>query len=753
EGVMRRLTSYCLLLTLSIPFCYGAMIRVRFAPLQMGEDPSNVLGLLLIYLLIAGPFFCAGLIICDAIQSARERVGSLYFFDLLGAGLGAIAVVLCMETLTVPGAIIALSVVSALSALLFALPDMPGPRALFKGLLALGLCWLLAMEALPRAREGKLDPPLAPSKELADLLAIPLKLEHSLWNPLARIDVSEAVPGRPTMGGAAPPNTPLRNIHSVFQDGSAPTFFIESKDPLVDMRFLRDFSAASGHVILEARGTQNVEEVAIGVGGGIDLLIALQYGVKQVTGVEINASTLKLLKEDFLEFSGGLAARSDVELVNAEGRHFARSSGRQFDLIQMSGVDTYTALSSGAYSLSETYLYTREGVDEFLDALRPGGVLSYSRIVFPNEPRESLRLAATALEALEGRGIENAESHIFILRGQSTALWASILVSPTPLESGVLTALREFAARNEYIVVFDPEEPRKNPFDDLLRTTPEQRPGFYANYPYQVRPSTDDEPFFFNFFKWKSLLEIGEYGGHAYSSKYPVGHLCLVLSLLQTVLLGGLFILRPLRSLPRVGMGGSTLAAFLFFAALGMGFIVVEIVLLQRYVLFLGHPTISLSTVLPTMLISAGLGSLTVRAGTDVHSRLRGLALWIPLAIVFAWLSSTYFLNALIAAGMGLRIAIAVLLLFPVGFVLGMAFPCGIRIISRDRPELVPWAWGINSFLTVFGSTAAVLLAMEFGFTSVMLAALPIYLVGILALMGGFRSAKNAVAVDQPSPG
>lgn len=745
ESTERRLVRYSLGLTLSVPLAYLALIHINFAPLGLAEDMSGAVALLLIYVLIALPFYFAGLAICEAIRGYSSDVGAVYFADLVGAGLGVLLAVRAMEPLTGPGALMVIAAGGGLAAMAFALAR-PKPALIGRGVVGLLLAAGILHWIYPAAKAGQIDPPLAPTKELAMMPAF-VGVDESVWNPLARIDITAPVMTEPTMGGAFPPGLPKENIRGIFQDGSAPTLFMEWDGKLESMRFLRDASAAAGHVALEARGKTGTETMAIGVGGGIDLAIALQFGVKRVTGVEINSSTRRLLEETYADFSGGLVARDDVELVNAEGRHFARSSGRKFDLIQMSGVDTYTALSTGAYTLSESYLYTLDAVEEFLGALKPGGVLSYSRIVFAEAPRETLRLALTAREALERRGIADPASHIFVLYG---GRWAELLVSETAFEPGVIKALHSLVERNGYKILFDPSAPTGGPFDEGLRAEGAARAAFFEDYPYMVEPATDDKPFFFNYFKWGDLKKTEQYGGHAYEQKYPIGHLCLLLSLVQTVLLGAFFILRPLRKLeegPERGHSGR-LAVFGYFVALGLGFIGIEVVLLQRFVLFLGHPTWSLVVVLPTLLIAAGLGSLTMRPNTDARARLRRLLWGIPLAIVFALFISGPPLSVFLGQSLAMRFALSVLFLAPVGFILGMAFPAGIALVDERAPELVPWAWAINSFATVFGSTATVLLAMDFGFTAILVAMIPLYALGILALL---RSPALGARPEEPS--
>lgn len=740
----RRLARAALGLAVATPLCYALITRVRFAPLQLGTHPEEALSLLLIYGLIVVPFFFGGLVICEAIRSFRGHVGSVYFADLAGAAAGAVAAVALLEPLTGPGAIVAMAIAAAVGAIAFELAALreggAGVRRAMLGNALYGV--LLAALVLPWARAGHLDPPLAPSKEAVNAFQL-MPRELTVWNPIARIDVTKPGRLRPTMGGAMPPDTPELTVRALFQDGSAPTLFLAGEPSPEELSFLGGACAASGHLVLRERGRTGVEELVIGVGGGIDLLIGLHWKAARITGAEINSTTIDLLRNHYSHFTGGLAARPEVELVNAEGRHFVRKTERTFDLIQLSGVDTYTALASGAYVLSESYLYTFEGVRDLLRRLRPGGVLSYSRIMFPEAPRETLRLVATGVEALEDLGVDRPADCVWVA---GEGLWAAVLISRQPFEPGVLEALREFCERNHYDVLYDPGAPRKNAFDDLVRRPRPEREAFYASYPYRVRPATDDRPFFFNYFKWDWLRRTDGYQGHPYNLDYPVGTLCLLVTLAQTILLGALLILYPVRRVQAPGKALAAFCGFFYFAALGIGFITVEIVLMQQLVLFLGHPTYSVTTVLPAMLLFAGLGSLSVRPATRPGRRLAWLAIAVPAAIVGVWWVATHGLGGLLHWPFWARVGVAVALIAPVALVLGMAFPTGVRVLEHRAPALVPWAWAVNGFTTVLGSTLAVLLAMETGFSIAMLGMAPLYLLGIAAL--GVVAARGARGGD-----
>lgn len=746
ENADGLIAGYAFAAAVTTPLCYLMMTRVFFDPQRITSEPLQLVSLLLIYAIIAVPFFCAGLAICAAISSYRSNVGSVYFADLLGAGCGALAVPLFLEPLGGPGLIFALGMVFGVSAACFWLSQTIGsasPLAAVRVLGVLGLVGLVAWWALPVARTDAFDPGLAPSKEMAPLQQHKM-LEVTRWSPLARIDVSQEGTIVPMMGGVFRAGTPAHPLRMIFQDGAAPTMLIKHEAEPGKMDFLLHSTTGAGFPVLRTRGIAAPDVLAVGVGGGVDLQIALAHGAKHVTGAEINAVTLDLLQHRYADYVGGLPTDPKVELVHAEGRHFARdavASGRRFDLIQLSGVDTYTALSSGAYALSESYLYTQEAVRDFLAAVTDEGVVSYSRFVFPDQPRETLRLAATAVAALEATGVSDAYRHLFILYGdQGPFHWATLLIAKKALGDEALAAARTFCKDNGFTVLFDPATAGSTKFDDCLRRDAAARAEFFAGYAYDVSPALDERPFFFNFFKWSSLWKKGDYGGHTYRDSYPVGLLLLLVALVQTVLLGALFILRPLSGLERGLRDRTTRAALIYFSALGIGFIALEIALMQKLVLFLGHPTYAMTLVLPAMLIAAGLGALTVRPRTRPRARLRVLAIAAPILIVASWWVVTYGLEAFLAASFLVRATLVTATLFPVAFVLGMAFPTAIRLIADERPELVPWAWAVNGFTSVLGSTGAVVLAMQTTFSTVILTVAAIYAVGMVVILLGFRT-------------
>ncbi len=505
---------------------------------------------------------------------------------------------------------------------------------------------------------------------------------------------------------------------------------------------------ASTAAVWEARQTRAdavpAKVLVIGVGGGIDVLMALLKGAASVIGAEVNPAMLALLTDRYREYSGNLAGDPRVTLVNAEGRAFVRSSQDRFDVIQLSGVDTYAALSSGAYSVAEAYLYTVEAFADFLERLNPGGFVQVSRF-YVDPPRETLRLAAIAAQALRSRGVAEPWRHILIMSG---ALWASVVVSERVIEEGEVAAVRAFAEREGYAMAFDPLRPSDKPFDHLLRGSDAERAEFQATYPYRVDPVTDDAPFFFNYFRWSNVPSIfGMTGRFVYTMPVPVGHVILLLTLLVTAVLATIGIRRPSRQLA-ITRNSERRRFATYFACLGIAYLFIELAFLQRLTLFLGHPTYALSVVLAGMLISSGLGSAVCRS---VRVSPRVVLPIAAIAAVVSGIAAGSILPQFLGLPFAGRVALALAMITPVGFLMGMPFPIGLERLRAVSAHAVPWGFGVNAFFTVIASTLAVILAMDFGFTTLFVIGALCYGLAALVLPGD-TAAEDAAANAAVAP-
>jgi hypothetical protein len=384
-------------------------------------------------------------------------------------------------------------------------------------------------------------------------------------------------------------------------------------------------------------------------------------------------------------------------------------------------------------------VYTAEAFDDYLSHLTAAGCVSISRLAV-DPPRETLRLALTAREALERHGVDEPERHIAVLRAR---VWGTTLLCKAPLSAEALLRLRSFAGEHGYLLEFDPDQTRSGPFSDALRKHGDEKSAFLAAYPFDVRPATDEAPFFFDYYKWRDAPGVvGLAAEHPYASKVPIGHGLLLITLIVTSILAALGIVWPVRGLRgRANQGQSTI----YFAGLGVGYLLVEVGLVQRLTFLLGHPTYALTVVLGTLLVSSGLGSAVVDRFAFTSSRL-GFA--VVAAVGFTYAVSRWAVPHCLDLPWSARLVVAISLIVPVGFVLGMPFPSGIRRLCGGRAESVTWSFAVNGFFTVIATSFAPLLAMVQGFSALFLAAAAAYAVAFLMLAQDQRNVPVPRASD-----
>jgi hypothetical protein len=432
--------------------------------------------------------------------------------------------------------------------------------------------------------------------------------------------------------------------------------------------------------------------------------------------------------------------------VVAEGRSFLRSRDDRYDLIEINSVDTLSALSTGAYVLSESFLYTADAVGDYLDHLQPMGIFAMvvGDLDTPQQPpRHTLRLASVVRRALEERGVKEPWRHVMVVSSPGSLPLTHTLVRNEPFGPEDVARVAAFAEQEGFRFWHRPDRPLRSDTSRILTRPARELEGFYDRHPLNLESTTDDSPFFFNFYKWRTLLKAETYGELGYQRTLATGQIVLVVMLVQSIVFASLLILLPLRRVPR-GSGGTPRQrrAFLgYFTALGLGFILLEISFIQRFVLFLGYPTYSLTVVLFSLLVFTGVGSyLTDRIHESFEAALpRRLGLL--LLMVGAYLVGLPLLfDALLGAPLSVRVLTAIGLLAPLGLVLGSFFPLGIRILERTNRQLVPWGWAVNGSATVVGTILAVMMGMTWSFSVVTLVAMAVYTVGVLGLVAVERA-------------
>ena len=485
--------------------------------------------------------------------------------------------------------------------------------------------------------------------------------------------------------------------------------------------------------------------LVLGAGAGGDVLQALYHRAARVDAVELNPQVVDLVERQFAGFSGRPYSQPGVSLNIGEAREFVAAGRERYDIIQVALLDSFGASSAGLHALSESFLYTVEAMQRFMAHLAPDGVLSITRWVnLP--PRDTLKLFATAVVALERDGVRDPAARIVLIRSWKTA---TLVVKNGEVTMEDVARLREFCRLRGFDLVWYPgmhpeEADRYNRLDrpyfheGAIALLGPQRDNFIERYKFDIAPATDDRPYFFNFFRWKTLPELLRLKDRGGLPLLEWGYPLVVATFAQALLGSAVLILLPLvwsqRAKPEDRRAGRLRTAA-YFAALGTGFMFVEIAFIQKFVLFLSHPLYAVAVVLFAFLLSAGLGSMaSQRVARLVRGELAPIALpviAIVLQIAGYLLALPGMFETLIGLPDAVRIALAVLLILPLGMCMGMPFPLGLQALSAQAPQLVPWAWGINACTSVTGAVLATLLAIHLGFISVLCAAAALYVLAV----------------------
>ncbi len=718
------------------------LVRLRVG---LTYSPRNLQLMLTIYALAALPFFAGGLVLTLAISRFASRINAVYAADLTGAAMGCLVLIPLLDRLGAPGVVLTAAALALAAAILFA------PRAARGRFAAIGAAVLVVPLAGQLTGVAGFDVIDTKGHQGDHVL-------FSKWNSFSRIGVYERPHGNWSLSTAY--EGPMPDTRYMDIDSAASTPILHAAPDLSNVQYLRyELTALAYH--LKSResgfGGQNSSALAnresqvpnpgftalvIGPGGGRDLLSALVFGARHVDGVEINPIIANdVMRDRFLEFSGGIYTNPRVRIVVDDGRSFVRRTTDRYDVIQASLVDTWAATAAGAYTLTENTLYTSEAFNDYLDHLNDDGVLTITRWVF-----DGLRLVSLAQQACAERGWAAAPRLAVVQHDRVL----TFLLKKTPFTPDEVARLRDVAAHLRFRVLYAPGPESDAPASDgdqadwvdgtdtadyaRLILTPD-REQFYAAYMHDVRPTTDDRPFFFHTTKLTDQFQVAF--GRSMLFGNGLSALLTLMGIAATLVV--LFVIGPLVAV-RAGGGAPTRGWFgwlVYFGALGAGFMLIEVSLLQRFVLLLGHPVYSLTVTLFSLLLGTGAGAAwSRRFDPATLRRTAGVALvGIAALAVVAVVSVAPLVTWAIPFSRGVRILIAVATLVPIGMVLGIPMPAGIRLLSARAPQLVTWAWGMNGALSVFGATVAMFIAMNWGFSATFVAASATYLVGLFALL------------------
>jgi spermidine synthase len=716
--------------------------RVPFNSLEMVWDLRQFWRLWAIYLLLALPFFSAGTAIGLALMSARREIHRIYRADLMGAGVGAIGVIALLFVTPPATALVLVGSLGLLAAGIAGLDRSLG--GMRKGSPLLVVAAVLSVWIWP---QGWLIPRRSEYKGLSKVLLVPAsEVIAESSSPLGQLSVvaSPRIPFRHAPGLSLDFPGDLPGQLGLFTDGDSMAAIDLDADVGGAVSYLDYLSSALPyHLLNEPR------VLILGAGGGGEILSALHHGARRVDAVEFNPQVVRLLDGVFATPSQSPYRHPRVRIHVEDARSFLARSQELFDLILVPPLDSSTVAAAGSRSASESYLYTVESLAQALSRLEPGGLVAVSAwLEVP--PRDSLKLFATAVTALEELGVAEAADHLAMIRSWSTS---TLVVSRRPLAPRQLEALRRFCRERSFDLVFYPgikteEVNRYNLLDAPYLAAGAQallgadRQGFYDRYKFDVQPATDDRPFFYHFFKWGVLPELLELRGRGGTPLVEWGYLIGVVTLVQALVAAVVLILLPLGALGSSGRSaGASMRVVGYFGALGLGFLMLEVIFIQKLTLFLGHPLYAVALVLAAFLVFAGLGSgssawceqaVRRRAWRIAGSELSAIELAILALVVLSLgylLLLPWVLRTAIHLPVMLKAVIALALLGPPAFLMGMPFPLGLERAAGLRPAWVPWAWGINGSASVVSAALTPILAIHLGLTKVVVLAAALYLV------------------------
>ncbi len=695
----RALPLLSLATALTILASYLLINFLPFDSFRVAWDRSQLAVLALHYLALAAPFFFGGMAVALLLRAFPNQAGRTYAVNLLGSALGCLLALAAPTPFGGEGTL----VLSAALALL-AVPGRPIRRPL--NLLSVPFLTLTLLELVLRASALPSllpDLRLSPYKSLSYALRYPdAETLYRRWNAFSRVDVvrSASVHSIPGLSYRYLASLPPQD--ALFVDGDDPSVILPP-DTHPDL-----FSYLPTSVAYRLR--PEARSLILEPRGGLDVVTALALGARQVTVTEVNPLIVQAVGPLYRDPRLHLA-------LEADRSYLRRTRGETYDIIVLSLTASYHPVGSGAYSLGEEYRYTVEAFEDALSHLAPGGLFVVTRWL-QETPSESLRAFALAVTALERSGADPAQQ-IVAFRGYQTM---TLLVRNGPFTPAELQTLRDFLAGRAFDLVYAPdlhleETNRYNVLPQAIYAqayrallTARPREAFYKAYPYDVRPPTDDRPFFGHYFKWSQAPQVLAELGKTMQPFGGAGYFVILALLVLALLAAGVLILLPVMVRARDTFSPKPAA---YFALIGLAYLFVEIPLIQRFILFLGNPAYAFTAVLFTLLLSSGLGS----------QRSERLPFRLALGgLVVLLLVAPLLLPPLFARMLGwpltLRLSATVLLLAPIGFFMGIPFPAGLRWVTRQESdeEIIPWVWAVNGAASVVAAILAALLALTVGF-------------------------------------
>jgi len=711
----------------------------------------GVASIILTFLLITIPFVFSGIAVSLVLTRFPKDVGKLYAFDLIGAAIGCILLWLFMRPLTGPGVVLAGAAIGGASAFVFAWEENKKKLFYISGFVTLTLVLMAVLQPHYRILEirwvkNAWGGPMAQKVDMTPMI--------ERWNSHASVTVFNTTQDTILGWGLSEtfkPDYIPKQLYLLIDAAAGTVITQYDNKPNKVKHFKYDVTSLAHHIRPES------DVLVIGVGGGRDILTSLMFNPKSVTGVEINADILDLVNSGQMgDFTGHLDLNPKVNFYNDEARSWVERSNKKFDIIQASLIDSWAATSAGAFVLTENSLYTREAWIEFINHLSDRGVLTMSRWWVRGQPGEMMRATSLAYSALRELGVKNPRNHVLIAAtdfDQETDNpngVGTIIVSKRPLSKNDVESFTNTCKQMKFRILLTPVETEFQGFAKIL--DPSTSKNFTENYKLNIKPSTDDNPFFFNMLRFRDIFNntLEDNGVTGFNMRA----ITILGSLFGMVILMSLLgLLLPLWLHERGNKSEvsklDTKAVWrhsIYFAAIGLGFILVEIGQIQRLTLFLGHPVYSLVIVLFSLLLATGIGSSLSSKwiGDDEKSGNRAfiaITVLFIISLLAVWVLPLI-TSMLYGSALTPRIVISIVLMFIMGIPMGAAFPTGLRLASVEVERATPWLWAINGALSVVGSVLAMILSIGYGITATCLVGALCYLLAVVVLKLNLKAAK-----------
>lgn len=712
--------------------CFALAQLIPFNAEAILWDGWQVFYLSGIFLLLAIPFFFAATSICLAFMQYDTQVSRVYAVDLLGAGIGSLGVIVLLLWVFPQLALVIVGVLGVVAALVASL-ELKVSR---QPVIAIGLMFVM-MLLFVSSTPLKLQ--LSPYKSLEQVLRIngtSIIAEGS--SPLGLISVVESrdIPLRHSPGQSLyASHEPLAQL-GVFTDGDNMTVLTSYPEEHNKLAYLDQISSALPYHLKPIN-----DVLIVGVGGGADVLQARFHQVQQIDGVELNQQMIKLVKDDYALYTGNLFKQQGVTIYHNEVRGFLTRKPKRYDLIQLALLDAFNASASGLYALNESYLYTVEALQFYLKHLESGGYLALTRwIKLP--PRDTLKLFATAVSALRQAGISDPEQRLLLIRSWQTS---TLLVKNGRFTDKELSLVKKFCDERGFDLAYTPDlKPEQVNQYNILNSPvfyqaatallSEKSDAFMQQYKFNLQPATDDQPYFHQFFKWSTFNEIFQKRNRGGMALLEWGYITLLVTLVIAGFFSVLLILLPLWYYQRKQTTANSSVrrrdVFCYFFAIGLAFLFIEIAFIQKFILFLHQPIYAIAVTLTAFLIFSGIGSywsgMLLRSQISSKILLYAIGGIILFSLMYLLLLDSVF-TMLVHLPVVLKMLTTILLIVPLAICMGMPFPLALANLARHANYYIPWAWGINGCASVISAVLASLLAIHFGFSTVIFLAVILY--------------------------